>query len=382
MTARLSSRNGLCATRSVDPAAATGSHIRTYTRTHTHTHTHTHVDKCTHVDKHTISCSPSFLHRHTRTHTHTHTHTQTRTHTQTHKLTQVRSSGAAAPGEGQGVPLPAPLAARAVCQPDLPEGLPVRLGALEQLQVTLLLHCCYTVITLLLHCCYTVVTLLSHSCCTVVTLFLHCCYTVSVTCGQGRRTRLQKVVKEASLGGLRCAALKTEAEQCTLRPCPRTGRDCEVSAWSEWAECDSLCETQRFREVTKAGTEGGLRCPSLVERSVCKTAECNGNFEGSCKGHCGGLAPSRYTHTNTHRRTHAYTHFHTWKRDHSHTNKHTHAHTHRCGCDATCVRFGDCCEDFQYECSDEGVYGGAECVGNCGQKGQSGTCWCDTRILT
>jgi hypothetical protein len=44
--------------------------------------------------------------------------------------------------------------------------------------VTLLLHCCYTVVTLLLHCCYTVVTLLLHCCYTVVTLFLHCCYTV------------------------------------------------------------------------------------------------------------------------------------------------------------------------------------------------------------
>jgi hypothetical protein len=44
--------------------------------------------------------------------------------------------------------------------------------------VTLLLHCCYTVVTLLLHCCDTVVTLLLHCCCTVVTLLLHCCYTV------------------------------------------------------------------------------------------------------------------------------------------------------------------------------------------------------------
>jgi hypothetical protein len=40
--------------------------------------------------------------------------------------------------------------------------------------VTLLLHCCYTVVTLLLHCCYTVVTLLLHCSYTVLTLFFHC----------------------------------------------------------------------------------------------------------------------------------------------------------------------------------------------------------------
>jgi magnesium-transporting ATPase (P-type) len=36
--------------------------------------------------------------------------------------------------------------------------------------LTLLLHCCHTVVTLLSHCCYTVVTLLLHNCYTLVTL--------------------------------------------------------------------------------------------------------------------------------------------------------------------------------------------------------------------
>jgi hypothetical protein len=40
--------------------------------------------------------------------------------------------------------------------------------------VTLLAHCCYTVVTLLLHCCCTGVTLLLHS-------YLNCCYTVVYT---------------------------------------------------------------------------------------------------------------------------------------------------------------------------------------------------------
>jgi hypothetical protein len=44
----------------------------------------------------------------------------------------------------------------------------------DQIMVTLLLHCCYAVVTLLLRGCYTVVTLLLRGCYTVVTLLLHC----------------------------------------------------------------------------------------------------------------------------------------------------------------------------------------------------------------
>ena len=37
-----------------------------------------------------------------------------------------------------------------------------------------------------------------------------------------------------------------------------------------------------------------------------------------------------------------------------------------CWCDASCTSFGDCCHDFQQECS---------CAGNC--DGRANSCWCD-----
>jgi hypothetical protein len=41
------------------------------------------------------------------------------------------------------------------------------------------LHCSHTVVTLFSHCSYTALTLLLHCCSTVVALLLHCCYTVA-----------------------------------------------------------------------------------------------------------------------------------------------------------------------------------------------------------
>jgi hypothetical protein len=95
-------------------------HTHTHTRTHTHTHTHTHTNTRTH------------------THTHPHTHTHTRTHADQ--------------------PLVRPIQLGRLRLPQALGGRHhrVRGGPGPVRGVTLLLHCCYTVLTL-------VVTLLLHT---------------------------------------------------------------------------------------------------------------------------------------------------------------------------------------------------------------------------
>jgi hypothetical protein len=100
--------------------------LKAITCSHTHTYTHVHMHLHTYTDAHAQ--------------THTHTHTQTHTHTRI----QINSQNVLG---------------------TLDSMLPLYTKqSLARYTVTLLLHCCYTLILLLFHCCYTVVTRLLHAC--------------------------------------------------------------------------------------------------------------------------------------------------------------------------------------------------------------------------
>jgi hypothetical protein len=109
------------------------------TSRHTHTHTHTHTQAQTHTHTHI------YIHTYTHIHTHVHAHIG--------REAEISSGGDFGPRSRYGAPTRTQDGIRrdehGVC--------------------TLLIHCYFTGVTLLSHCCYTVVhrcTLLIHRCCT------------------------------------------------------------------------------------------------------------------------------------------------------------------------------------------------------------------------
>uniref|UniRef100_A0A7S2E114 Spondin-like TSP1 domain-containing protein n=2 Tax=Alexandrium andersonii TaxID=327968 RepID=A0A7S2E114_9DINO len=100
----------------------------------------------------------------------------------------------------------------------------------------------------------------------------------SVTCGNGRYTRMRRVTQAASPGGELCheELLQTKACKGAL-PCP--GKDCILGEWNEWSFCDDSSETptnQRFRkrEVQQHGNTWGTLCnETLHETQGCPVKE-------------------------------------------------------------------------------------------------------------
>jgi len=55
----------------------------------------------------------------------------------------------------------------------------------------------------------------------------------------------------------------------------RKQRNCKVSSWSEWTDCNKSCgigEAERRREVVQRPAHGGLPCPALVDYKWCGSA--------------------------------------------------------------------------------------------------------------
>jgi hypothetical protein len=87
---------------------------------------------------------------------------------------------------------------------------------------TLLLHCCYTAVTLLLHCLYTAVTLLLHCCNTAITPLSHCCHTAVTLLVHCCNTAVTLLLPCCSL--LNIGVKKSSKNRKQLLGCPPTAR--------------------------------------------------------------------------------------------------------------------------------------------------------------
>jgi len=54
-------------------------------------------------------------------------------------------------------------------------------------------------------------------------------------------------------------------------------RDCQVSEWGSWSECDATCgpgSQSRTRHVTSAAHHGGKSCPAVLQKRGCQGSQC------------------------------------------------------------------------------------------------------------
>lgn len=95
-------------------------------------------------------------------------------------------------------------------------------------------------------------------------------------CGKQYITRTRMIKRASENGGKRCPKKLTRKRKCKLPKCPR---DCKVSPWSEWSACTATCGTdvvkERKRSIMKKPRNGGMDCPSLMERQSCSLPPCN-----------------------------------------------------------------------------------------------------------
>ena len=96
------------------------------------------------------------------------------------------------------------------------------------------------------------------------------------SCGKsGTQNRTRTIKADAAYGGKPCEKL-AEYQKCKKpRPCRCTA---QMSAWSRWSDCSKTCgssggvktRTRTYRKRPMAGE----RCPPMKETKVCRTQEC------------------------------------------------------------------------------------------------------------
>merc|ERR1712054_100176 len=76
------------------------------------------------------------------------------------------------------------------------------------------------------------------------------------TCGGGQQRRIRQIQDPPSLGGKECPRIFRETQPCNENPChPR--QDCKLSLWTKWGTCTVTCGTGqqvRKRTVTQEAT--------------------------------------------------------------------------------------------------------------------------------
>lgn len=121
----------------------------------------------------------------------------------------------------------------------------------------------------------------------------------SATCGTGHQTRRHEVAVQPAFGGASCPHPLEETRECqALSECVVVARDCALTEWEEWSQCDPF-SAQRFRrrQVKYAQVGAGKACEGdmLATEScsrVCedKTYFCQwANWEewSACSQSCG-----------------------------------------------------------------------------------------------
>lgn len=110
--------------------------------------------------------------------------------------------------------------------------------------------------------------------------------------GPNQRERKRAIAQFAD-GGTECRGNLEETQTCGFTKVP-----CNVSAWTEWDDCDLTCgggQQHRQRQIHTFPKNGGTECPSeLMETQGCNTSPCRHGCElgewrewGSCSARCG-----------------------------------------------------------------------------------------------
>jgi hypothetical protein len=141
---------------------------------------------------------------------------------------------------------------------------------------------------------------------------VHCAVTAwskfgpcTAKCGSGIQEKTRNIVKAPTSNGVKCPHLK-EKQLCNTKPC---SIDCQMGSWSEWAPCNAKCgggKTTRTRAVTVNGRFGGKVCAEAEQTKKCNSKECGGgcttsSFSGwsKCSKLCGGGMQYRKRSINT-----------------------------------------------------------------------------------
>lgn len=95
----------------------------------------------------------------------------------------------------------------------------------------------------------------------------------SKSCGNGITARTRTMANPAEFGGKKCPML-SQTKVCHRGPCPI---HCDVSAWTQWSECDKSCGKgthSRSRRIVQHAQHGGYQCPDLWESRHCNQHKC------------------------------------------------------------------------------------------------------------
>lgn len=99
------------------------------------------------------------------------------------------------------------------------------------------------------------------------------------TC-EGIQDRHRVIVQSNTICGKPCAGPKVETKRCQPE-CHAAPKDCLLSDWAEWSECDKTCDKgQQFRERTVLENLAGNGEPCdgyLKETRSCKQQSCSGS---------------------------------------------------------------------------------------------------------
>eukprot|EP00440_Ansanella_granifera_P040941 gb/GFBE01044393.1/.p1 GENE.gb/GFBE01044393.1/~~gb/GFBE01044393.1/.p1 ORF type:complete len:1636 (+),score=289.78 gb/GFBE01044393.1/:1-4908(+) len=118
----------------------------------------------------------------------------------------------------------------------------------------------------------------------------------SATCGTGHQSRKREVAVQPAFGGKSCQNPLEEIQECNAtEPCVVLTRDCQLSDWQDWSECDVLTaqETRtRFVKVAQAGF--GAAC----EGNKTETRGCSRICEDKTY-YCGWGAWKQWTECST-----------------------------------------------------------------------------------
>eukprot|EP00929_Paragymnodinium_shiwhaense_P087744 TRINITY_DN4788_c0_g1_i1.p1 TRINITY_DN4788_c0_g1~~TRINITY_DN4788_c0_g1_i1.p1 ORF type:complete len:1566 (-),score=344.96 TRINITY_DN4788_c0_g1_i1:100-4740(-) len=88
--------------------------------------------------------------------------------------------------------------------------------------------------------------------------------TCSVSCGNGRRTRMRKVTQTPKFNGAPCAGATLEVHTCQMPKCDSD--DAEAGDWTQWSDCDgSSLQKTRSRHLDSFAEGTGAPFKGVVE---------------------------------------------------------------------------------------------------------------------